>query len=74
MFGLFDRNVGLTAKYAMVKVSDNVVEEEPLSQTRVNTTYTKNKTLVGVCQPKQWKVCMSDQQIENSSQSCKQGL
>ena len=30
----------------MVKVSENVVEEEPLSQTRVDMTNTKNKALV----------------------------
>ena len=35
---LFDRNVGLTTKCAMVKVSENVVENETLSQTRVDLT------------------------------------
>ena len=30
LLGLFDRNVGLTTKFAAVKVSDNV-EDEPLS-------------------------------------------
>ena len=34
--GLFDRNVGLTTKSAMVKVSENVEEDEPLFQTRVD--------------------------------------
>ena len=42
---VFDRNVGLTKKCAMVKVSENVVEEKPLSQTGVDMTNTKNKTL-----------------------------
>ena len=46
MLGWFDHNVGLTKKCAMVKVSENVVEDEPLTQTRVDTTNTKNKTLV----------------------------
>ena len=46
LLGLFDCNVGLTTKCAIVKVSENVVEEEPLSQTRVDMTNTKNKTLV----------------------------
>ena len=46
LLGLFDRNVGLTTTCVMVKVSENVVEEEPLSQTRLDMTYTKNKTLV----------------------------
>ena len=46
LLGLFDRNVGLTRKCAKVKVSENVAEEEPPSQTRVDMTNTKNKTLV----------------------------
>ena len=46
LFGLLDFKVGLNTKCAMVKVSENVVEDEPLSQTRVDTTNTKNKTLV----------------------------
>ena len=46
LHGLFDRDVGLTAKCAMMKVSENVLEEELLSQTRVDMTNTKNKTLV----------------------------
>ena len=45
LLGLFDRNVGLTTKCAMVKVSKNIVEEEPLTQTQVNMTNTKNKPL-----------------------------
>ena len=44
--GLLDRNVGLITKCAMVKVSENVVEKEPLSQTRLDMTNTKNQTLV----------------------------
>ena len=46
LLGWFDRNVGLTTNFAMVKVSEKVVEDEPLKQTRVDTTTTKNKTLV----------------------------
>ena len=46
LVGLFNRNVSLTAKFAMVKVSENAVEEEPLSQTRVDMINAKNKTLV----------------------------
>ena len=46
LLGLFDCLVGLTTKCAMVKVSENVVEEEPLQETRVDMTNTKNKTLV----------------------------
>ena len=45
LHGLFDRNVGLTAKCALVKVSENVEEDEHLSQTRLETTNTKNKTV-----------------------------
>ena len=48
MHGLFDRDVGLTPKCAMMKVSENVLEEELLSQTRVDMTNTKNKTLLSV--------------------------
>ena len=43
---LFDRNKGLTTKCAMVKISENLKEDEPLSQTRVDMTNTKNKTRV----------------------------
>ena len=46
MLGLFNRNVGLITKYAMVKVLENIEEEEPLLQTRVDMTNTKNKALV----------------------------
>ena len=46
LLNLFDRNVGLTTKCAMVKVSKNVVEDDQLSQTRVDMTNTKSKTLV----------------------------
>ena len=48
LLGLFDRNEGLTTKCAAVKVSENVVEEEPLSQTRVELTNTKTKHLLSV--------------------------
>ena len=33
LVGLCDRNVGLNTKCALVKVSENVEEHEPLSQT-----------------------------------------
>ena len=33
LLGLFDRNVGLTRKFAIVKVLENVEEDELLSQT-----------------------------------------
>ena len=45
LLGLFDRNAGLTTKCAMMKVSENVVEES-LSETQVDMTNTKNKTFV----------------------------
>ena len=38
---LCDRNVGLNTTYAIVKVLENVEEDEPLSQTRVDMTQTK---------------------------------
>ena len=44
--GLFDRNVDFITKFAMVKVSENVEEDEPLPQTLVNMTHTKNKARV----------------------------
>ena len=43
---LFGRYVGLTSECTVVKVSENVKENEPLSQARVSMTKTKNKTLV----------------------------
>ena len=46
LFGLFYRTVGLTTKCATVKISEHTVEEEPPSQTRLDMTNTKNKTLV----------------------------
>ena len=41
---LFDRNIGLTTKCVMVKVSENVEEDKPLSQTQVDTTNRKTNT------------------------------
>ena len=41
LLGLFDRNVGLTTNFAMVKVLENVKEDKPLSQTRLDMTNTK---------------------------------
>ena len=52
LFGLFDRNIGLTTKCAMVKVSENVIEE-PLPQTPVDMTKTKSKTFVECVNKKQ---------------------
>ena len=46
LLGLFDRNVSSTTKCAMVKVSENVKEDEPMSQARVDMTNTKIKILV----------------------------
>ena len=46
LLGLFDRTVGLTTKLAMVNVSENVEEDEPLSQTRINVINTKSKPRV----------------------------
>ena len=43
LVGLFDRKVGLNTKCAMVKVSDNVEEDEPLSQALVDMTNTKKE-------------------------------
>ena len=44
--GLFHCIVGLTTKCTTVKVSENVVEEEPQSQTRVDMANIKNEALV----------------------------
>ena len=41
--GLLDCKLGLTAKYAKVKLLENVVEDEPLSQTQVDMTNTKKQ-------------------------------
>ena len=48
LHGLFDSNIGLTTKCTMVKVSENVEENEPLSQARVDLTNTKTKHLLSV--------------------------
>ena len=48
LLSLFDHNVGLTIKFAMVIVSDNVEENEPLSQTRVDMTKAKTKHVLSV--------------------------
>ena len=44
LLSLLDRNVNLTIKFALMKVSENVEEYEPLVQTRVNMTYKKQNT------------------------------
>ena len=45
LLGLFDGSVGLTTKCAMMKVLENVKEDETLSQTRLGLTNTKIKTI-----------------------------
>ena len=62
LLALFDRNVGLTTNCAMMKVLENVVEEESLSQTRVDMTTAKNKTLVE-CVTKNCRklICLTNQ-------------
>ena len=62
LLGLFDRNVGLTTKCTMVKVSENVEENIPLSQARVDMTNTKNQTLVeSVTKNSRRLLCLTDQ-------------
>ena len=62
MLGLFDRNVGLTTKCAVVKVSENVVKEEPQLQTRVDMTNTKNKPHVKcVTKNSRRLICLTNQ-------------
>ena len=46
LLGPFDRNVVLTTKGVLMKVSENVEEDETLSQTRLDVTNTKIKTIV----------------------------
>ena len=46
LLGLFDCSIGLTAKCALIKVSENVEENETLSQTRLHVTNTKMKIIV----------------------------
>ena len=45
LLGLFDCKVSLTTTCSTVKVSENVVEEAPLSQTREDMNKPENKTL-----------------------------
>ena len=45
LLDMFDCNVGLTTKRALVKVSENVAEDEPQSQTQFDMTNIKNKTV-----------------------------
>ena len=42
LLGLFERNTGLTTKFAVVKVSENN-KDEPLLKTRVNMTQHKKQ-------------------------------
>ena len=74
LLGLFDHNVGLTTKCDMVKVFENVVEEEPLPQTLVDMTNTKNKTLVECVNKNNGRLICLTNKLRNSRQSCKQGL
>ena len=62
LLSLFDRNVGLTTKCTMVKVSKNVEENKPLSQARVDMTNTKKQTLAE-CVTKNCRrlLCLTDQ-------------
>ena len=43
LLDLFDRNVGLTTKFTMVKVSEKVEENKLLSQTHVDTTHRRSQ-------------------------------
>ena len=45
LLGLFDRSVCSTTKCTLMKVSENVEEDETLSQTRLDVTNTKIKTV-----------------------------
>ena len=62
LLGLVDRNVALNTKCVMVKVSENAEEDKPLSQTRVDMTNTKNKTLVEcVTKNSRRVICLTNQ-------------
>ena len=61
MLGLFDRSVGLTTKCALMKVSENV-EEETFSQTCLEVTHTKIKTIDEcVTKNKRRLICLTNQ-------------
>ena len=45
LLGLFDRNVGLTTKFATMKVSEKVEEDKPLSQTQVDMSIDGHKSV-----------------------------
>ena len=60
--GLFDRSVGLTTKCALMKVSENVEQDETLSQTRLDVTNTKIKTIVEcVTKNRRRLICLTNQ-------------
>ena len=61
LLGLFDRSVGLTAKCALMKVSENVEEDETLSQTRLDVTNTKSKTMVECVIKNRRLICLTNQ-------------
>ena len=65
LLSLFNRNVGLTKKCAMVKVSENVKEDEPLPQALVDMTNTKNKTFVACITKNIWRLICLTNQLEN---------
>ena len=48
LLGLFHRSIGLTIKCALMKVLENVEEDETLSQTRLDVINTKIKTILSV--------------------------
>ena len=49
LVGLCDRNVSLNTKCAMVKVSENVKEDEPLSQALVEMINAKKREKIKSC-------------------------
>ena len=62
LLGLFDLSVGLTTKCALIKVSDYVEENGTLSQTRLDVTHTKIKTIVeGVTKNRRRLICLTNQ-------------
>ena len=59
--GLFDRSAGLTTQCAFMKVSENVEEDEALSQIRLDVTNTKIKTIVECATKNRRLICLTNQ-------------
>ena len=62
LLGLFDRSLSLTTKFILMEISENIEEDETLSQIRLDVTNTKIKTIAKcVIKNRRRLICLTNQ-------------